>query len=249
MCPRGQPRTHFQVEDSGALIVHLWPRFPPLCPPLPILQTPGEGRRVRSPTWPRRPGVPRGPAGRPTHHPPHLGRHVVAQLPFDRGLSGLAGHGGPRHLHARGGAGGRRLLGAQRWPGGPGVRVGGAGAHGPGLRGAEEGSPARLSGRLRGAAGRAGRASLRPAGPSREGHPPPRVRVRRRPARGFVNEPLLGNIPPPTPGRSVAQPGGPPPPCLPSAPSGRGAGAQRVGVAPEAGPPPTSRAPGALGTA
>lgn len=36
-----------------------------------------------------------------THHPPHFGRHVIAELPFDRGLSWLAGHRGPRHLHAQ----------------------------------------------------------------------------------------------------------------------------------------------------
>ena len=69
-----------------------------------------------------------------THHPPHLGRHVVAELPFDRGLARLAGHEGPGHLHARteGRAARAASLGQKRGLGRPpGVQVRGPGFHSP----------------------------------------------------------------------------------------------------------------------
>lgn len=69
-----------------------------------------------------------------THHPPHLGRHVVAELPFDRGLTRLAGHEGPGHLHARteGRAARAASLGQKRGLGRPpGVQVRGPGFHSP----------------------------------------------------------------------------------------------------------------------
>lgn len=85
------------------------PRLTPLhkCPSVPESERPENG--ARSPLAPRCPLLPpktstRGAPGTGgclhTHHPPHLGRHVVAELPFDRGLARLAGHQGPGHLHS-----------------------------------------------------------------------------------------------------------------------------------------------------
>lgn len=83
-------------------------------PPALRLQRPQireAGKRVGKP--PLLPSVPSRPPSPPswrprwaprTHHPPHLGRHVIAQLPLDRGLARLAGHQGPGHLHAGRGA-------------------------------------------------------------------------------------------------------------------------------------------------
>lgn len=121
--PSGQPPTRFQVGGSGVLSSpssglgfptrdHLSPfckgprkdgtAAAPPAPPGPSAQGSPSPRGQSTPPAPGRPRPPA--AGRPTHHPPHLGGHVVAELPFDRGLSRLAGHGGPGHLHARPGA-------------------------------------------------------------------------------------------------------------------------------------------------
>lgn len=122
------------------------------------------GPRVRE-AGARAPG-PRPPphAGRPTHHPPHLGRHVVAELPFDRGLSWLAGHGGPGHLHVRPGARAAGAPHSERSVGRAGHRACGSGQRAPMapgralLGGASKGVP-RLSwgARAAGSAGQGGR--------------------------------------------------------------------------------------------
>lgn len=66
----------------------------------------------------------------PPHHPPHLGRHVVAELPFDRVSPGLLDTRGRAPPCSDGGQGGRAASLGQKHRLGrpPGVQV-----RGPGL--------------------------------------------------------------------------------------------------------------------
>lgn len=205
--PSGQPQTRFQVEDSGVLcspssglgfpLVTTSPHFANARgrmarPQLRLPPPPGPGAQgspsPRGRSAPPAPSHPRPPAaGRPTHHPPHLGRYVVAELPFDRGLSRLAGHGGPGHLHARPGARppGRLTQSAAR--AGPAAGVVGPGRWLPWPRrallgGVEEGAAAQLGsagcGERRAGREGCGRANLRHAGSSPpRGHPQPQEAV------------------------------------------------------------------------
>lgn len=153
-------------------------------PPAPVPR----GPRVREVGAPAPGPRPPPPAGRPTHHPPHLGRHVVAELPFDRGLSWLAGHGGPGHLHARPGAQAAGAPHSERSAGRAGRRACGSGQRTPmaprrALPGGVEGGPGAQLGSARCGERRAGRegcggANLRHAGPSPpRGHPQPQEAV------------------------------------------------------------------------